>query len=75
MDNAYSSRVTTAVREAYEANGIALNALATQTGIPRNTLRRLIDGHDDFRFGQVAKIAAALDVPLRSLAWPDGVAA
>lgn len=75
MDNGYSSRVTAAVRAAYDANGISLNALATQTGIPRNSLRRRLDGHQEFTVGQVALIAEALNVPVQSLASPDEVAA
>lgn len=67
---AYPSRVATAIRDAFEASGLALNAFATQTGIPRTTLRRYIEGHDDPKFGQVARIAEVLGVPLKSLAWP-----
>lgn len=66
----YEERVSAAVKAAWEASGISLNGFATQSGIPRNTLRRKLDGHDDFRFGEVGKIAALLGVPLESLALP-----
>jgi transcriptional regulator with XRE-family HTH domain len=75
MDNGHASRVAAAVRAAYEANGISLNGLATATGIPRNTLRRRLDGHAQFGVSEVAAIAGVLGVDVASLLAPDAAAA
>lgn len=34
--------------------------LSSTTGIPRTTLRRKLDGHDDFRLTELARISEAL---------------
>lgn len=74
MDNGYSLRVSVRVREAFEASGATLNGLATATGIPRNTLRRRIDGHQAFTVDQLASLSQALGVPVASLLVGDDAA-
>lgn len=45
-----------------------IRAFAIRAGIPLDALRRKLDGDLDFTVADLAAIAAALDVPVSSLA-------
>lgn len=71
MDTTYSTRVAAAVRAAMTQSGKSANRLATETGMSRQALARRLNGPAPFTVGELAVIAAALDVSVYSLAAPE----
>lgn len=67
----YSQRVVAAVQAAVSEKGVTSYTLAQQAGIPRTTLDRRLAGVDPFKLDELERIAAALDVPVESLAAPE----
>lgn len=60
----FTERVRRQVATAMKESGVSRNALADQTGIPRPTLNRSLDGHRPLNTDEIEAIAKALDVPL-----------
>lgn len=69
MTRTISQRVSVDFRK----SGIALNGLATKSGIPRTTLRRKLDGHAEFTISDLLCIAPHIGGNVRE--WLEGVAA
>lgn len=55
-----TSTACTLVEDARRQADVTPFALARKAGIPRSTLIRKLDGHDDFRLSELARIADAL---------------
>lgn len=48
------------VEDARRAQGVEIRPLALATGIPRTTLKRMLDGHTDFGASQLVRVAHEL---------------
>lgn len=63
----WTDQITQAVRAAVASAEISVVVLSEQTGIPRTTLQRRLQGVSEFTVGEVDRIAQALGVPHESL--------
>lgn len=59
--------VSQRVTESFIASGKSLNSLATDTGIPRTTLRRKLKGHAEFTVSELMRLEG--HIPGRFVDW------
>jgi transcriptional regulator with XRE-family HTH domain len=72
---AATKSLSRAVLDAMETRSVTQVALAQGTGVPRETLRRRLSGQSDFTIGELARIAAYLEMKPSDFADElDGVA-
>lgn len=60
-------RVAAAVSLALAEAGIRWHIAADETGIPRTTLRRRLEGHTSFTMSELARLAVLLGTDVTSL--------
>lgn len=63
MDHSPAQELADKVAACILRSGRTKASVATAAGIPHTTFNRKINGYTEFTFGELLRIAAALDVP------------
>lgn len=68
MDHSTTQEVADKVAASILRSGRSKSSVAAAAGIPITTFNRKLDGHSEFTFGEVLRVARALGVAPSSLA-------